>query len=231
MLLEYSEVLLQVLAELRGAYIDAADSREKAVELLAAQITDPTSVQMAYEEVGDYSAESHTALAALMKEGGEMAEAQFTRQFGGIRQMGPAKLAREMPWLTPESTAELLYYYGLIGRSFKGAGQRAHPIIYIPSDAAPWLPHPQGDAPEGSLPVRPVPPPSQSRLILADDSLLEDMGTFLGFLRVERLRLTSTGPHPEDIDLFVLHYRRSRPECAAGTFTPPGQPTWLAAPR
>jgi hypothetical protein len=183
MLLDYSELLIQVLAELRGAYLDAADTREQAIELLAAQITDPTSVQMAYEEVGDYSAESHTALETLMKEGGEMAEAQFTRQFGGVRQMGPAKLEREMPWLTPESTAELLYYYGLIGRGFKGAGQKAHAYIYIPSDASPWLPHPQTETPEGALPVRPVPPPPQSRLLLADDSLLEDMGTFLGFLR------------------------------------------------
>jgi hypothetical protein len=203
MLLEYSEVLLQVLAELRGAYLDAADNREQAIALLAAQITDPTSVQMAFEEVGDYSAESHTALDLLMKEGGEMAEAQFTRQFGGIRQMGPAKLEREQPWMTPESTAELLYYYGLIGRGFKGAGQKAHTIIYIPSDASPWLPHPQGEAPEGALPVRPLPPPPQSRLLLADDSLLEDVGSFLGFLRQERLRLTPTGPHPEDIDGFV----------------------------
>ena len=95
MLLEYSEVLLQVLAELRGAYLDGADNREQAIELLAAQITDPTSVQMAFEEIADYSAESQTALETLMKEGGEMAEAQFTRQFGGIRQMGPAKLERE----------------------------------------------------------------------------------------------------------------------------------------
>lgn len=203
MLLEYSEVLLQVLAELRGAYLDAADTREQAIELLAAQITDPTSVQMAFEEVGDYSQESHTALELLLKEGGEMAEAQFTRQFGGVRQMGPAKLEREQPWITPESTAELLYYYGLIGRGFKGAGQKAHTIIYIPSDAAPWLPHPQAQAPEGALPVRPIPPPPQSRLLLADDSLLEDVGTLLGFLRHERLRLTATGPHAEDIDHFV----------------------------
>jgi hypothetical protein len=203
MLLDYSDVLLQVLAELRGAYLDAADSREQAIELLAAQITDPTSVQMAYEEVGDYSAESHTALELLLKEGGEMAEAQFTRQFGGIRQMGPAKLEREMPWITPESTAELLYYYGLVGRSFKGTGQNAHTILYIPSDMAPWLPNPQGQAPEGALPVRPVPPPAQSRLVPADDSLLEDLGTLLGFLHHARLRLTPTGPHPEDIDQFV----------------------------
>ena len=96
MLVDYSDILLQVLAELRGAFLDAADSREQAIELLAAQITDPTSVQMAYEEVGDYNPESRTAIELLLKEGGELAEAQFSRQFGGIRQMGPAKL-EEIP--------------------------------------------------------------------------------------------------------------------------------------
>lgn len=203
MLIDYSDMLLQVLAELRGAFLDAADSREQAVELLAAQITDPTSVQMAYEEVGDYAPESRTAIELLLKEGGELAEAQFTRQFGGIRQMGPAKLEREMPWLNPESTAELLYYYGLIGRGFKGAGKSAHTIIYLPSDITPWLPHPQSQVPDGALAVRPVPPPPQARVLLADDSFLEDAGTLLGFLHTDHFRLTVHGPEREDIDRFV----------------------------
>ena len=203
MLLDYPDTLLQVLAELRGAFLDGADHREQAVDILAAQITDPTSVQMAYEEVGDYWPESQTALDLLLKEGGEMAEAQFSRQFGSIRQMGPAKLQRETPWMNPESPAELLYYYGLIGRGFKGAGQAAHTIIYIPTDVAPWLPHPQREQSEGGLPVRPAPPPPQSRVMVTDDSFLEDAGTLLGFLRAEKLRLTAQGPHPEDTDRFV----------------------------
>lgn len=203
MLLDYPDILLQVLAELRNAFIDAADSREQVIELLAAQITDPTSVQMALEEAVDYAPESQDAIAALLTEGGEMAEAQFSRQYGGIRQMGPAKLARERPWEFPESPAELLYYYGLIGRTFKGAGQAAHTAIYVPSDMAPWLPHPQSPGLEGGLPARPAPPPPPARALLADDAFLEDAGTLLGFLHTERMRLTPTGPHPEDIDSFV----------------------------
>ena len=200
MLLDYSDTLLQVVAELRGAFLDGADSREQAVDLLAAQITDPTSVQMAYEEVGDFAPESAEALATLLKAGGELSEAQFARQYGGIRQMGPAKLAREMPWLAPESVTELLFYYGLVGRSFKGAGQQAHTVIYIPSDVTPWLPNPQRDTESGTWTVRPIPPPPTSRILPADDSFLEDAGTLIGFLRQDRLRLTPSGPHREDID-------------------------------
>ncbi len=203
MLFDYPDILIHVLAELRNAFVDAADTREQLIDLVAAQISDPTSVQMALEEVSDFSADSRQALETLLKEGGEMAEAQFSRQFGGIRQMGPAKLERETPWLYPESTAELLYYYGLIGRAFKGAGQQAHTAIYIPSDIAPWLPHPQNPALEGEWTLRIVSPPPPSRSLLADDSFLEDVGTLLGFLHTERLRLTPEGPHPEDIDRLV----------------------------
>lgn len=207
MLVDYPDILLQVLAELRGAFLDAADSREQAIELLAAQITDPTSVQFAYQEVVDMTegaaSGAKEALDTLLRENGEMIEAQFVRDYGSIRQMGPAKLEREMPWLYPESIAELLYYYGLLGRGFKGAGQKAHTIVYIPTDITPWLPHPQSNSTENTLPLQPVPPPPVARLLDADDSFLEDVGTFLGFLHTEQLRLTAQGPNAEDIERFV----------------------------
>lgn len=203
MLADYPDVLLQVLAELRGAFLDGADTREATIKILAAQITDPTSVQVAYQEVTDTAEGAKGALETLLKESGEMVEAQFSRDFGSVRQMGPAKLEREAPWLSPESVAELLYYYGLIGRGFKGAGKNAHTVIYLPSDITPWLPHPENPALAEGLPLRPVTPPPASRTLLADDSFLQDMGSLLGFLHSERLRLTPKGPHPEDIDRLV----------------------------
>lgn len=203
MLADYPDILLQVLAELRGAFLDAADSREQAIDLLAAQVTDPTSVQFAYQEVVDMSDGAQKAIEVLLRENGEMVEAQFSRDYGSIRQMGPAKLEREMPWLYPESIAELLYYYGFLGRGFKGAGQRAQTIVYIPSDITPWLPQPQDATKGNTLPIPSVPPPHLSRILPADDSFLEDIGSFLGFIHTERLRITAQGPHPEDIDLFV----------------------------
>jgi hypothetical protein len=159
MLVDYPNILLQVLAELRNAFIDGAETREQAIKLLADQATDPTSVQMAYQEVGDMAADAPRAIEFLLKAGGEVVEAQFSREFGSIRQMGPAKLERETPWLYPESVAEVLYYYGLIGRGFKGAGKNAHTVIYLPSDIAPWLPHPQTSEATAGLNVRPVSPP------------------------------------------------------------------------
>lgn len=203
MVSDYPDILLQVLAELRGAFLDGATSHQQAVDLLAAQITDPTSVQFAYQEALDMSDQAKDALDALIAAGSEMAETDFSRTFGAIRQMGPAKLERESPWLYPESVAELLFYYGLVGRGFKGVGQKAHTVVYVPSDVAPWLPRPHHEAATGGLAVTAVAPPPPARTVLADDSLLEDVGTFLGFLHAEQLRLSANGPHAEDVDRLV----------------------------
>ncbi len=203
MMTEYPDILLQVLAEMRGAFIDAAENHMQAVQLLAAQISDPASIQSAYQEALDMAPNAKEAIELLLKEKGEVVEAQFSREFGGIRQMGPAKLERETPWLYPESVAELLYYNGLIGRGFKGAGQQARTIIYLPSDITPWLPHPQNPALAAGLPVLPISAPPVSRQLMSDDNFLEDAGTLLGFLLGEPLRLTAKGPAPEDIDKLV----------------------------
>ena len=203
----YPDVLLQVIAELRGAYVDSADNREQAVDLLAAQITEPTSTQIAYQEVTDFSEQVQKAIETILTENGEMIESQFSREFGSIRQMGPAKLERETPWLYPENTSELLYYYGLLGRAIKGSGSNAHTVVYLPSDIIPWLPQPQDAAMEGALPILPIPTPPASRTLPADDSFLEDIGAFLGFLRTDTLRINGDGPNAEDIDRLVPRFQ------------------------
>jgi hypothetical protein len=130
---------------------------------LAAQLSDPTSVQMAYQEMCDESTQAETAILLLLRTHGEIAEAQFSREFGAIRQMGPARLERESPWLYPENVAELLYYNGLIGRGFKGVGQQAYTYIYLPSDITPWLPRPQSELPVGLPSTRPPHRPRRAR--------------------------------------------------------------------
>ena len=203
MLTDYPDPLLRALAELRSAFLESAESRTEAVELLAAQITDPNSVQNAYQEIADMDEQAQRAIDALLAEGGEMTEALFSRAYGSIRQMGPARLERETPWLAPESVAEMLYYHGLLGRGYKGAGQSAHTVVYLPNDIVPWLPQPQSAVSDDALPIQPAPPPPPSRTMLANDSFLADMGSLLGFIHTEGLRLADGGPHPEDVDRFV----------------------------
>ena len=205
MIAEYPEILLHVIAELRGASLDGEKNVRAMIDSLGGQITDPTSVLMAFQEITDTYPQARSALDLLLAEGGEAREAQFSREYGSIRQMGPARLEREQPWNAPESVAELLYYYGLIGRTYKGAGQNAHTIVYIPSDILPWLPQPTTADGEQGLAVLPVPPPPSSRMLRLEDAFLEDAGTLLGFLHTEGLRLQEDGtPNAEDIDQLMM---------------------------
>ena len=208
MLADYPEIQLQVIAELRGAFLDGEKNIRAMIDSLGGQITDPTSVLMAFQEITDSYPGARTALDLLLAEGGEMREAQFSREYGSIRQMGPSKLEREQPWNAPESVAELLYYYGLIGRTYKGEGQNAHTIIFIPSDILPWLPQPMTADGEQGLAAAPVPPPPSSRMLRLEDAFLEDAGTLLGFLHTEGLRLQGDGtPNPEDIDQLMMRLK------------------------
>ncbi len=208
MLSEYPEIHLQVIAEFRGAFLDEERNVRSMIDSLGGQITDPTSVLMAFQEISDTYPVARSALDLLIGEGGEMREAQFSREYGSIRQMGPSRLEREQPWNTPESVAELLYYYGLIGRTYKGEGQNAHTIIFIPSDILPWLPQPTTADGEQGLAAVPVPPPPPARLLRLEDAFLEDAGTLLGFLHTEGLRLQDDGtPDPEDIDQLMMRLK------------------------
>ena len=208
MLADYPEIQLRVIAEIRGAFLDGEKNIRAMIDSLGGQITDPTSVLMAFQEITDSFPGARSALDLLLAEGGEMREAQFSREFGSIRQMGPSKLEREQPWNAPESVAELLYHYGLIGRTYKGEGQNAHTIVFIPSDILPWLPQPATADGEQGLAAAPVPPPPSSRMLRLEDAFLEDAGTVLGFLHTEGLRLQGDGtPDPDDIDQLLMRLK------------------------
>lgn len=215
MLTDYPDVLLDVIAELRNAdpQMDegsggGAADRTMLIARLAEELTNPTSVQFAWQEAVDTDPRCEAAIEALAATGGEMPETRFSREFGSIRQMGPAKLVRETPWLYPESVAEILYYQGLLGLGFTGAGQEAKSIVYIPADVLPWLPRPNAPIPEGGLAVQPAAPPPRSRMLNADSSFLEDAGTLIGFLYSEQLHVASGAPNAEDVERLIqrLHF-------------------------
>ena len=230
MIAEYPEILLHVIAELRGAHLEVSKNKGTMIESLSGQITDPTSVLMAFQEITDSYPQAQPALDLLLAEGGELREAQFSREFGGIRQMGPAKLEREQPWNSPESVAELLYYYGLIGRGFKGAGQNAHTIVYVPNDILPWLPQPKtADGKEGLAAV-PAPPPPAARMLRLEDAFLEDAGALLGFLHTEGLGLQADGA-PDQEDIGRLLERLQSADGFVSPFVPPDADANLAKTR
>lgn len=203
MLADYPDVLLEVIAELRNADLASGGDRPTLIDRLAEELTNPTSVQFAWQEAVDSDPRCEEAIEALASAGGELPETRFSRDFGSIRQMGPAKLQRETPWLYPESVAEVLYYQGLLGLGFAGAGKDAKSIVYLPSDVLPWLPRPSAPLLEGTLAVQPAAPPPRSRIIAADASFLEDAGTLIGFLYSDQLHVAGGAPNPQDADRLV----------------------------
>lgn len=88
--------------------------------------------------------EEAAALQALAQAGGKMPVGAFARRFGDVRQMGPGRLEREEPWLTPENPAEALWYRGLLYRGFDNADDSGNLVeyYYVPNEFAREIPAP-----------------------------------------------------------------------------------------
>src|SRR5690606_25543998 len=86
----------------------------------------------------------------------KMPEAQFSRFFGEIRQMGPGRRDREKPHLHPASIAETLYFRGLLAVAYDQAKTGGQRFAYVPPDLAAVMPtHATGlDDQAGDAPSR-----------------------------------------------------------------------------
>ncbi len=126
--------------------------------------------------------ESRSALAALQNRGGSMPWAAFTRQYGELRPMGPARRAREKPHFFPQSTTERLWYRALIGRDFFRRDDELVELAYIPDEFLERLPVFQGAA-EPAPKLEPAAQASVERALCWQDRILDDSCTLLAALR------------------------------------------------
>lgn len=78
--------------------------------------------------------EESAALKALATNGGQMTVGEFGRNYGTIREMGPAKLEREEPWYSPINVAEALWYRGFLFRHFDETDDGLIEFYYLPSE-------------------------------------------------------------------------------------------------
>ncbi|MGE5641533.1 MAG: helicase-associated domain-containing protein [Byssovorax cruenta] len=190
---------LHIVAELWGLELDsitADDAREE----LSASLLD---AELATELIEALSPQAKSALRALMEAEGRIPWAAFARKYGDIREMGAGKRDRERPHLKPSSTAETLFYRGLLARAFFDTEKGPQEFAYIPDDLHELLynimEEPAEEAPApvkpASLPEvvapsdalgRPASPGERGRDILANDSVLDDATTYLAALRMGR---------------------------------------------
>ncbi len=180
MLQDHSPLMLEIIGEMRSARVETAGA-ERAI-LLATELSSPDSVQSVLEEIQNEYPQAQTALQTLAKFQGAQPEAQFTRAYGMLEVMGDEQLKAKEPWHNPRTLTELLYYYGLIGRGFEGAGAKAHRIIYIPSDILDQIPLPSEDVSEGDIHIPYAPAPSCREVLVSTDEFLNDVGSAIGCL-------------------------------------------------
>jgi hypothetical protein len=96
----------------------------------------PASIAIA---LTDLSGPETEALKLLLDHNGMIEGPRFTRQYGVIRPMGPARLERERPWENPVNPAEGLWYRGLIFKAFQITDQGNLEVFFIPTDLQPLL--------------------------------------------------------------------------------------------
>ncbi len=163
----------------RGWNLDLPESSLEGVRLaLDRKLRDG---ELVAEVVAALPSAARQALAALVGAGGRVPLDQFSRRYGEIRQMGPARLAREHPERSPVSPAEKLYFLGLAGLAHFDTGDGPREHVYVPDDLLPLLPAlpVEGPAPLG----RPARGAEYANARPATDALLDDATTLLAALR------------------------------------------------
>ena len=208
---------LRIIAEFWGVELESI-SADEAREELSASLLD---AELIAELADSLSPQAESALRALVEAEGRIPWPAFTRKYGDVREMGAARRDRERPQLKPASTAEYLYYRGLLARAFFDDDKGPQEFAYIPDDLLEQLynvfdeepvepvvvqvPTPAGEALRTEALGRPASPGEKGREIPANDSVLDDATTYLAALRMGRDMESNGLPLIEQKRAPVLH--------------------------
>ncbi len=146
-LLDHELIVLRVIGEWWELDLTGAD-KPKSAKALVKALTDLSMP----DEVSYLSPEEAAAINRLVLNKGRLPVATFSREFGEVRQMGPAKLEREEPWYEPVSVAESLWYRGFLYRKFQETPEGLIEFYYLPDEFLEQFPQPK------SIPLPETPP-------------------------------------------------------------------------
>ncbi|MCU0487779.1 MAG: helicase-associated domain-containing protein [Anaerolineales bacterium] len=210
---------LQIVARAWDLELTARDARSGLQDLLV-HLLNPQRLQRVIEQLPE---DARVAFWDLLDHDGCLSWALFTRRHGALREFGPARRDRERPYLAPASPTEVLWYRGLLGRSFLNTPDGPQEFAYIPKDFLTLLPEiaPKKLREFGRL----ASAQEQSNTFPAGDLILDDACTVLAALRNAidpEPFLLGQGPVSE----FASAYRRFLEELlsAAGLIDPAGMP-------
>ena len=177
--------LLPVLAQVWQINIERLPSLQ-VIETLAAAMLEEERAEKVWASLND---DQRGALQALLGSGGKMPATMYSRLFGEIRQMGAAQIEREQPLTKPQSSAEALFYRGLIAQAFEQVESGARPIIYVPDDLIPVLPshktsyeHLEAETAEPEVEMGAL--EEVDNVQQADTSIVDDLTTLLAYLQL-----------------------------------------------
>ncbi len=170
---------LRIIAELWGFDLEAPDARSGLEVLVPALL----SRELLVEVIDGLPEMARRALEELVQQEGRLSWAGFTRRYGAIREIGPARRDREKPYLSANaSSTEALWYRALLGRAFFDTPSGPEEFAYIPDDIVEILP--PVEPPERQPLGRPASPLERTLLIPADDRILDDACTLLAGIRL-----------------------------------------------
>jgi hypothetical protein len=180
---------LEAIARLRGIDLPDGDARQMASSL-AAQLADPAEMELLWK---DLSETEQAALENLLAYGGQMPWLSFSRRWGRIQAMGPARMERERPWEQPSSTAEWLWYRGLVYRDTVESDAGLEEIALVPAELRALMPI----APTSGWVPESVSPPGST--LCAGELLLDDVCSLLAYLQNHTVRLDSRRELPSRV--------------------------------
>ncbi len=198
-LLDSNLARLRVIARIWNISLTATQRADVAAELVDG-MADADRVQRCWAQL---PSDQQAALEALLREGGAMPWATFTRHWGQLRTVGPGRLEREELWRTPISPAEGLWYTGLLQRALDELPTGAVEMAFVPEELRLYLPTP-AEQPIPPLPATAPPPVSHA----AADALADELVTLLVYLHVVGVRPTPEGGWPERQRAHLLRYLR-----------------------
>jgi hypothetical protein len=188
---------IRIIAGLWGIEL-ASNEIDSAREELSASLLD---LELVAELIDSLSPTARTAITALANSNGRMAWSTFTRQYGEIREMGAGKRDRERPHLKPASTAEALYYRGLLARAFFDTEKGPQEFAYIPDDLLAIINREDKKEDGRKMPGeelgREALPAEKAHIIPSDDHILDDATTMLAALRIGRLDWSRSIPQEQ----------------------------------
>lgn len=139
-LLREHRELLPVLAQRWGVKAGKR-SEEDIIAALQIAMLDPARVESVYDSLEQKARGVLQSLIGAKPTKNQMVAAIFNAMNGQVRKLGAGGIEREKPHEKPTTTAETLYYWGLVGfTNLPGPGAVLTKIAYIPDDLAALLP-------------------------------------------------------------------------------------------